>query len=75
MNTTIRPLAVSVMFACWSMGAQAGDFSNAVDDAILDSNTAHQNQMIQLLSDPKKAASFARVVFDLLVSGKSNPVA
>ena len=30
MNTTIRPLAVSVMFACWSMGAQAGDFSNAV---------------------------------------------
>ncbi len=55
--------------------ALLGDFSNAVDDAILDSNTAHQNQMIQLLSDPKKAASFARVVFDLLVSGKSNPVA
>ena len=55
--------------------ALLGDFSKAIDDAILDSNTAHQNQMIQLLSDPKKAASFARVVFDLLVSGKSNPVA
>ena len=55
--------------------ALLGDFSKAIDDAILDSNTAHQNQMIQLLSDPKKAASFARVVFDLLVSGKSNPAA
>lgn len=53
--------------------ALLGDFSKAIDDAILDSNTAHQNQMIQLLSDPQKAASFARVVFDLLVSGKSNP--
>lgn len=55
--------------------ALLGDFSKAIDDAILESNSAHQNQMIQLLSDPKKAASFARVVFDLLVSGKSNPVA
>lgn len=55
--------------------ALLGDFSKAIDDAILDSNSAHQNQMIQLLSDPKKAASFARVVFDLLVSGKSNPTA
>ena len=55
--------------------ALLGDFSKAIDDAIMDSNSAHQNQMIQLLSDPKKAASFARVVFDLLVSGKSNPAA
>lgn len=55
--------------------AMLGDFSKAVDDAILDSNSAHQNQMIQLLSDPQKAASFARVVFDLVVSGKSNPAA
>jgi type I restriction enzyme R subunit len=53
--------------------ALLGDFSKAIDDAILDSNAAHQNQMIQLLSDPRKAASFARVVFDLLVSGKGNP--
>jgi len=27
---------------------------------------AHQNQMMQLLSDPKKASDFARIVFDLL---------
>jgi type I restriction enzyme R subunit len=37
-----------------------------VDDAIIDSSEAHQNQMMQLLSDPTKAATFAKVVFDLL---------
>ncbi|MCG8124095.1 MAG: type I restriction endonuclease subunit R, partial [Candidatus Thiodiazotropha taylori] len=47
--------------------AMLGDFSKALDDAVLDSNGAHQNQMMQLLSDPTKAASFARVVFDLLI--------
>lgn len=53
--------------------ALLGDFSKAVDDAMLDSSTAHQNQMLQLLSAPQRAASFARVVFDLFVSGKANP--
>lgn len=48
--------------------ALLGDFSKAIDDAIMDSGAAHQNQMMQLLADPKKAAGFARVVFDLLVS-------
>jgi type I restriction enzyme R subunit len=33
----------------------------------MDSSEAHQNQMMQLLGDPKKAATFARIVFDLLV--------
>ncbi len=42
------------------------DFSKALDDAILDSGEAHQNQMMQLLSDPSKAKNFAKVVFDLL---------
>ncbi|MCW8934994.1 MAG: DEAD/DEAH box helicase family protein [Gammaproteobacteria bacterium] len=46
--------------------ALLGDFSKAVDDAVMDSNEAHQNQMMQLLSDPEKAKGFARVVFDLL---------
>ena len=46
--------------------AMLGDFPKAIDDAVLDSNEAHQNQMMQLLSDPKKAAGFAQVVFDLL---------
>ncbi len=46
--------------------AMLGDFPKAIDDAVLDSSEAHQNQMMQLLSDPKKAAGFARIVFDLL---------
>ena len=46
--------------------AMLGDFSKAVDDAVLDSSDAHNNQMMQLLSNPDKAADFARVVFDLL---------
>ncbi|NUZ13260.1 hypothetical protein HUZ36_21040 [Pseudoalteromonas sp. McH1-7] len=32
----------------------------------LDSSAAHQEQMMQLLSDPSKAAQFARVVLDML---------
>jgi len=46
--------------------AMLGDFSKAVDDAILDSSEVHQIQMMQLLSDPKRAAGFAKVVFDIL---------
>lgn len=46
--------------------AMLGDFPKAVDDAIMDSNEAHQNQMMQLLSDPAKVKGFARVIFDLL---------
>ena len=51
--------------------ALLGDFSKAIDDAILDSSEAHQNQMMQLLADPSKAANFARIVFDLLVQGQA----
>jgi type I restriction enzyme R subunit len=46
--------------------AMLGDFPKAVDGAVLGSHEAHHNQMMQLLADPKKAAGFARVVFDLL---------
>ena len=55
--------------------AMLGDFSKAIDDAILDSNEAQQNQMMQLLADPKKSAAFAKVVFDLLVMGKGDGAA
>ncbi len=50
--------------------AMLGDFPKAVDDAVMDSSEAHQNQMMQLLSDPNKAKDFARVVFDLLALAK-----
>ena len=46
--------------------ALLGGFSKALDDAVLDSSDAHQNQMMQLLSDPSKAAKFSRLVLDLL---------
>ena len=46
--------------------AMLGDFPKALDDAILDSSEAHQEQMMQLLSDPAKSRQFARVIFDLL---------
>ncbi len=35
--------------------ALLGDFLKAVDDAILDSSEAHQNQMMQLLADPQQS--------------------
>jgi len=46
--------------------ALLGDFPKAMDDAVMDSGEAHQNQMMQLLSDPVKMASFQKIVFDLL---------
>lgn len=49
--------------------AMLGDFPQAVDDAIMGSHEAHQEQMMQLLSNPEKAKGFARVVFDLLQGG------
>jgi hypothetical protein len=32
---------------------------------------SRENQMMQLLADPSKAANFARIVFDLLVQGQA----
>ena len=51
--------------------AMLGDFPNAIEDAIFNSGEAHQNQMMQLLSDPNKASKFVRVVFDLLKDSQS----
>lgn len=44
-----------------------GDFPQAVDDAVMDSSDAHQNQMMQILSNPQVAKGFAKVVFDMLM--------
>ncbi|WP_295760809.1 DEAD/DEAH box helicase family protein [Undibacterium sp.] len=49
--------------------AMLGDFPKAVDDAVMDSGAAHQNQMMQLLSDPSKAKMFSKVIFDILTAG------
>ena len=49
--------------------AMLGDFSKALDDAILDSGDAHQNQMMQLLSNPERNKGFAKLMFELLKAG------
>jgi len=51
--------------------ALLGDFPQAVDDAVMDSSDAHQNQMMQILSNPQVAQGFAKVVFDMLTNNKS----
>ena len=48
--------------------AMLGDFPKAMDDAIMDSSDAHQNQMMQLLSNPAKAAGFAKLVFEMIAN-------
>jgi type I restriction enzyme R subunit len=46
------------------------DFQKAEDDAVMESSDAHQKQMMQVLTNPKVAKGFARVLFDLLINGK-----
>lgn len=50
--------------------AMLGDFSKAIDDAVIDSGEVHKNLMMQLLSDTNKADSFSRIVFDLLMASR-----
>ncbi|MCF6314073.1 MAG: DEAD/DEAH box helicase family protein [Verrucomicrobiales bacterium] len=46
--------------------AMLGDFPKAIDEAIMDSSDAHQNQMFQLLGDPGKSQKFAKLIFEML---------
>lgn len=46
--------------------AMLGDFQQAVENAILDSNEAHQKQMMRLLSSPENGSAFADIVYELL---------
>ncbi|HEE6638200.1 restriction endonuclease subunit R [Acinetobacter baumannii] len=48
--------------------AMLGEFDSALDDAVLDSNAAHMEQMTQLMSDPAKMRQFAHIIYDVLVS-------
>lgn len=48
--------------------AMLGDFASALDDAVMESSAAHQNQMNQILGSKEVAANFGRIVFDLLVA-------
>ncbi|MEJ8476657.1 type I restriction endonuclease subunit R [Roseibium algae] len=46
--------------------AMLGDFQKAIEDAILDSNEAHQKQMLKLLSMPDKGKEFANIIYEML---------
>ncbi|WP_010116910.1 type I restriction endonuclease subunit R [Acinetobacter sp. P8-3-8] len=48
--------------------AMLGEFDTALDDAVLDSNSAHMEQMTQLMSDPAKMKQFAHIIYDVLVN-------
>ena len=48
--------------------AMLGDFGEALDDAVMDSNEVHQNQMTQYLNSPELQRRFRQVIFDMLLA-------
>jgi type I restriction enzyme R subunit len=46
--------------------ALLGDFPTALDEAVMGSGKAHQNQMMQYLNSKKLQTGFQRVVLELL---------
>ena len=46
--------------------ALLGDFPQAFDDAVMDSNEAHQEMMLQYLSNPVLAEGLKRLAFEML---------
>ena len=48
--------------------ALLGDFGEAIDIAVMDSNEVHQNQMVQYLNSPELQAKFQRIIFDMLLA-------
>ncbi|MEM6794140.1 MAG: S24 family peptidase, partial [Acidobacteriota bacterium] len=48
--------------------ALLGDFAGALDDAVMGSGEAHQNQMMQYLNSKDVQSGFQRIVFDLLLA-------
>ncbi len=46
--------------------ALLGDFAGALDEAVMESSEAHQNQMMQYLNSKELQVGFQRVVFDML---------
>lgn len=48
--------------------AMLGDFPDAIDTAVMESNEAHQKMMLHLLSNPEKNRQFTRLIFQMLTS-------
>lgn len=45
--------------------AMLGDFPKAIDDAVMDSNDAHREMMMQYLSSPEVAKGIAHLMYDI----------
>ena len=54
--------------------ALLGDFAGALDEAVIESAEAHENQMMQYLNSKELQAGFQRLVFDMLLAKKGPPV-
>ena len=53
--------------------ALLGDFGEALDEAVMNSGEAHQNQMMQYLNSPEIQANFQRIIFEMLrTQGRRN---
>ena len=50
--------------------ALLGDFAGALDDAVMESGEAHQNQMTQYLNSKEVQMGFQRVVLDMLLENR-----
>ncbi len=48
--------------------ALLGDFAGAVDEAVMESSEAHQNQMTQYLNSPELQAKFHRLILEMLLA-------
>ena len=48
--------------------ALLGDFAGAVDEAVMGSSEAHQNQMTQYLNSPELQAKLQRLILDMLIA-------
>ena len=51
--------------------ALLGSFPGALDDAVMGSREAHQNQMMQYLNNKELQAGFQRVAFDMLLAAQA----
>jgi type I restriction enzyme R subunit len=53
--------------------ALLGDFAGALDEAVMESAEAHENQMMQYLNSKELQAGFQRLVFDMLLAKGGEP--
>ena len=53
--------------------ALLGDFPGAMDEAVIESGGAHQNQMMQYLNSKELQAGFQRLVFEMLLAQRPDP--